>query len=406
VAGDFNADGRPDVAVANTADNTATVFLNNSPAIVPSLASLAFHAGTGQVAPAAIPVSLTSASSGSVYTATSSRPWLIATPGSNATGGTTTVSLSVNPSGLAAGAYSAVVRYGSANFFGSSTTVALSVANPSGPLQSAVGSPIITGNSPQSVALADFNGDGNLDVVTANFGTNNITLLLGDGMGGFVESSHSPVAVGTNPTSIAVGDFNGDGHADVAVSNSTANTLTVLLGDGTGLFTPAAGSPYSVGAKPFMVVVGDFNLDGNADLAVANNNDQDFTILLGDGTGGFSPGPGSPYTLPGAPVSIATADLDGDGKPDIAVAMSNGQVSALSGTGLGGFGTAKNYPVGSIPQSIFLADMNSDGRPDIGPISSRRTLRETAFRCFLVPRQEPLQRPREALSLSARARSR
>ncbi len=87
------------------------------------------------------------------------------------------------------------------------------------------------GANPHSVALADFNLDGNLDIVTANSGGNTVTVLLGNGTGGFTAAAGSPFAVGTNPQSVAVADFNGDGNPDIVTANNGSNDVTVLLGN-------------------------------------------------------------------------------------------------------------------------------------------------------------------------------
>ena len=155
-----------------------------------------------------------------------------------------------------------------------------------GGFAAAAGSPFAVGANPQSVAVADFNGDGNVDLVTANFGDGTVTVLLGNGSGSFTPAAGSPYGVGTNPQSVAVGDFNGDGNPDIVTANNGANTLTVLLGDGTGGFAAAPGSPLPVGLFPQSVAVGDFNNDGNPDLVEANSGNNTVRVLLGNGMGG------------------------------------------------------------------------------------------------------------------------
>src|ERR1039457_168529 len=113
----------------------------------------------------------------------------------------------------------------------------------------------------------------------------------------FTAAPGSPFPVGTQPYSIAAADFNGDGKIDIAVANSGSNNVTVLLGNGAGGFTSASGSPFPAGSQPYSVVVGDFNGDGKPDLAIANNLSQNLPILLGNGAGGFTPAPGSPVSL-------------------------------------------------------------------------------------------------------------
>ncbi len=115
-----------------------------------------------------------------------------------------------------------------------------------------------------------------------------MSILLGDGTGHFTRASGALPAVASGPYSFAVGDFNGDGKQDLAVPGSGSNTMTILLGDGTGHFSAAAGSPVAVGNNPTSAAAGDFNDDGIMDLAVANANSNNVTVLKGDGTGRFT----------------------------------------------------------------------------------------------------------------------
>jgi hypothetical protein len=138
------------------------------------------------------------------------------------------------------------------------------------------------------VSVGDFNGDGNQDLAVANEYSNSVSVLLGNGSGGFTAATGSPYSTGSYPVSLAVGDFNGDGIQDLAVANEYSNSISVLLGNGSGGFTAATGSPFSVGSDPLSVAVGDFNGDGIQDLAVANVYGYNVTILLGNGSGGFT----------------------------------------------------------------------------------------------------------------------
>jgi uncharacterized protein (TIGR03437 family) len=335
------------------------------PAITVNPASLTFTATVGQAAPTAFPVSVIPPAAGSTYTVSSNQPWLTPTPMSNATGGATTVHLSVTAASLAAGVYTGTVRYTAPDFSDAATAVTFIVTTPSGTFQAAAGSPFPVGAAPQSVAVGDFNGDGNPDLVTANAG-NNVTVLLGDGMGGFVAVAGSPFTVGANPDSVAVGDFNADGNLDIVTVNSGDNTVTVLLGNGSGGFTAAAGSPFAVGTNPASVAVADFNGDGKPDIVTANTGADDVTVLLGNGSGGFTAAPGSPFAVGLFPHSVAVGDFNGDGKPDIVTANSgNNTVKILLGTGSGGFTGGGAFPAGSFPQSVAVTDFNGDGKLDI-----------------------------------------
>ncbi len=232
----------------------------------------------------------------------------------------------------------------------------------------APGSPLTVGTNPRALVVADFNGDGFPDIAVANFGSGGVAVLLGDGSGGFTAASGSPLTVGNGPTAIATGDFNGDGFADLAVANSIDGTVSILLGDGSGGFTAASGSPVTVGNGPTAIATGDFNGDGFADLAVANSIDGTVSILLGDGSGGFTAASGSPVTVGNGPTAIATGDFNGDGFADLAVANSiDGTVSILLGDGSGGFTAASGSPVtvGNGPTAIATGDFNGDGNRDV-----------------------------------------
>ena len=141
------------------------------------------------------------------------------------------------------------------------------------------------GASPESVAVGDFNGDGRQDLAVANSGSDNVSILLGDGAGGF--SAATNFSAGGIPVSVAVGDFNGDGKQDLAVVNTDSDNVSILLGNGAGSF--GAATNFGVGSRPRSVAIGDFNGDGRQDLAVANYLTNFVSILLGDGAGGLAP---------------------------------------------------------------------------------------------------------------------
>jgi uncharacterized protein (TIGR03437 family) len=335
-------------------------------------ASLTFYATAGQAAPAAIPVGVSSPAAGSTYTAFSDQPWLIPMPISNATGGATTVHLSATAASLPAGVYMGTVSYTAPNFLGAATAVTLIVTNPSGTLATALASPFAVGAAPQSIAVGDFNGDGNPDIVAANSVDNTVTVLLSNlsnAAGGFTPAPGSPFAVGVSPHSVAVADFNLDGNLDIVTANSGGSTVTVLLGNGVGGFTAAAGSPFAVGTNPQSVAVADFNGDGKPDIVTANNGSNDVTVLLGilsNAAGGFAPAAGSPFPVGLFPEAVAVGDFNGDGKPDLVTANSgNSTARILLGNGSGGFTGGSAFPVGSFPQSAAVADLNGDGKPDI-----------------------------------------
>src|SRR6266478_4324528 len=169
-------------------------------------------------------------------------------------------------------------------------------------------------NGPSGIAVGDFNGDGKADLAVVNFGDWNVYVLLGNGDGTFQAARSVYFASGGGfPWSIAKGDFNGDGKLDLVVSNYGDNSLSVLLGNGDGTFQ--APLTATVGTNPAQVTVGDFNGDGKLDLAVANLNDNTLSVLLGNGDGTFQ----TPQTFasPGMthPYFVAVSDFNRDGKP-------------------------------------------------------------------------------------------
>ena len=231
------------------------------------------------------------------------------------------------------------------------------------------GSPVPAGSWPESVAAGDFDGDGTLDLAVANnTSSGTVTVLLGTGTGGFGPAAGSPVAVGDGPRSVVVGDFNGDGKPDLVASNHSGNDVSVLLGTGSGAFAPAAGSPVPVGTNPGLLARGDFNGDGHQDLAVPNGGGNSVTVLLGTGSGGFAPAPGSPVGVGSGPGSVAVGEFDGDGNLDLAVTDGGSNVvSVLLGTGDGGFAPAAGSPVtaGAAPYVVAVGEFDGDGLPDL-----------------------------------------
>jgi uncharacterized protein (TIGR03437 family) len=247
----------------------------------------------------------------------------------------------------------------------SSGNVTVLLGNGDGSFTPAPHSPFAVGTNPNSIAVGDFNGDSIPDLAVANLGSRNVTILLGSLTGQFTPSATSPLPAGNGPSSIAEGDFNNDGIADLAISNQLDNTVTLLLGKGGASFVSAPASPFAAGASPGFVAVVDFNGDNNPDLAIANIDGNTITVLFGNGAGGFTPGASASAN---SPVAIAIADFNGDYLPDIAVADQNtNNISVLLGSGTGGFKGASNSPfaAGTSPRAIALGDFNEDGRPDL-----------------------------------------
>jgi len=218
------------------------------------------------------------------------------------------------------------------------------------------------GNGPHSVAVGDFNHDGHLDLVTANSADGTLSVLLGNGDGTFQAGTSSDIRVGNDPVSVAVGDFNHDGNLDLVAANSGDNTVSVLLGNGDGSFQDPVN--FAVGNHPWSVAVGDFTHDGNLDIVTANSGDNTVSVLLGNGDGTFQDAVS--YQVGSVSEAVAVGDLTGDGHLDIVTANhGDNTVSVLLGNGDGTFQSAVSYAVGKGPDSVALADFNGDDHLDI-----------------------------------------
>lgn len=299
-----------------------------------------------------------------------------------------------------------------ANF--SDGTVSVLLGNANGTLNAAASVTVTTGSEPYAVAIGDLNGDGKPDLAVANYGSNGVSVLLGNGNGTFSEASYSPLGVGANPVSIAISDVNGDhkpdlvtanygssnvsvliansnttfqnainysvgaaprsivladvnndGKSDLLVANSGSSTVSVLLGVGDGTFQTTLNQ--SAGTMPYAIAVGNLNGDTNPDLVVTNYNDNTVRVLLGKGDGTFTVASGAPIAVDTSPDAVAIGDLNSDGMPDLAVANYGGaSVTILLGTGDGTF-SPPSLPitVGQQPKSLAIGDMNGDGTLDV-----------------------------------------
>ncbi|AVH67137.1 beta strand repeat-containing protein [Nostoc sp. 'Peltigera membranacea cyanobiont' N6] len=216
------------------------------------------------------------------------------------------------------------------------------------------------GPIPYSVAVGDFNGDGFADLVTANNQQNNISVLLGNGDGSF--GTPTIFSGGNSSVSLAIGDFNGDGFSDLVTANQSSDNISVLLGNGNGSF--GAATNFVAGDLPSSVAIGDFNGDGFSDLVTSNRNSDNISVLLGNGDGTFAAA--TNLAVGDAPSSVAIRDLDGDGKIDLVVTNGNSDdISVLLGNGDGSFGVATNFAAGDAPSSVAIGDFDGDGRADL-----------------------------------------
>ena len=340
---DFNGDGIPDLAVANYGDGTVSIYLGNGdgtftqakgspiPGEFDALSIVAGDFNQDGIPDLAMEtgysdgtVTVLLGNGDGTFTSAPNSPITVGgdfnTPGALAVG-------DFNGDGIPD-----LVAFNDFNVISDPGIMTVLLGKGDGTFT--VGNPVSVGSAPISVAVGDFNGDGIADLGIANFAGANVTILLGNGDGTFKAATNSPVAVEAFPWSIAIGDFNGDGITDLAVANSKytsgpPGTVSVLLGVGDGTFHPAADSPIAVGSDPVSVVVGDFDGDGKADLATANNGDATATILLGRGDGTFAEAAFSPVRTGDFPQSEAVADFNGDGVSDLAVANAGNTVNNI-----------------------------------------------------------------------------
>ena len=243
-----------------------------------------------------------------------------------------------------------------------------------------------TGTSSQSVALADINGDGKLDLIVANTGSNNVSVLLNTTATGATTASFAArqnFATGGSPVSVAVGDFNADGKVDVVTSSSGSQTASVLLNTTeSGATTPSFASKqdFGLGAYGYCVVVADLNADGRPDMATANPWSNDMSVLLNTTSAGattFSFTTAQRFStqdsLSSAPYCGFVGDIDGDGKLDlVAVGQASKRVSVLvntmeTGATTPSFATTKNFSLleSAQPRAVTVGDVNGDGKLDV-----------------------------------------
>lgn len=249
-----------------------------------------------------------------------------------------------------------------------------------GNFNAVTGSPFAAGGIAYAVVVGDFNGDGLTDIVALTYPEpTTLTLLLNTGTNTFtvtdVTAATGNPIVSNGPSAIAVGDFNGDGIADLAYANETPGTVGVVLGNGSGGFTFAGA--FTVGSQPAAIVVADFNGDGNADIATADSGSETITILLGNGAGSFKAAADSPIKVsagPESPYTLAAADLNGDGYPDLVAGNPlqqsvNVYLNTAANPGQFTQPTGSPYNLGQQVTEVIVGDFNGDGNLDIASLN-------------------------------------
>ncbi len=224
-----------------------------------------------------------------------------------------------------------------------------------------------SGFSPVAVVTGDINEDGKTDIVAADYNSGMLLVLIGDGQGGFTQQSN--IIVGSNPRDIALADLNGDGHLDIAITefafnpaNSSFTSVTVMMGDGQGGF--GAQQHYGFANQHLAIAVGDVNGDGKPDIVQTSQSGIGFVnVLIGNGDGTFQ-NPQT-YATGQEPRAVVLADLDGDGLTDIVTAnFGSDNVGVLRNQGGGQFSSAF-FSVGFAPADLDVADLDGDGKLDI-----------------------------------------
>jgi len=323
--GDFDGDGRLDIAVASASAGTVSILLNN---------------GSGGFTLAGTPVAGANA-------------WNLAVGDFNGDGhpDIAVVNQIQDEDGNRIDTISILLNNGSGGF-SLSQTVNLNAGA-------------------DAIAVGDFNGDGHPDLAVGAYisgatpqdDVSVVEILLNDGNGSFAVHGYGVAPEAGN--SLAVGDFNGDGTLDVAEVGQGSG-VTVLFNDGKGNLGGAAS--FATGESPRAVVAADFNGDGKLDLAAANLSDGTVSILLGDGKGGFAPQVSVSEGLSGFPWprAITTGDFNNDGYPDLAVAnLMNSSASIFLNNGHGGFTVSSSPTVGSSAEGVVTGDFDGDGRLDL-----------------------------------------
>jgi hypothetical protein len=319
---DFNKDGKPDIAVANTEDSSLTILLNAGNRKFIQAPGSPFYAGHF--------------------------PNDIAIADFNKDGNAD-IALSNHEK-----------KY-----------VTVLLGNGKGQFAEAPHSPFSVQVKPHThgIIAADFNGDGNPDIATDSWAVDSIVILSGDGNGNF--SNPVYYATGKHPYQrLRTADFNKDNKPDIVTTNLDGNTVTILLNDGHSGFKKYF---FDAGNTPFGVAAGDVNGDGNIDLAIINSptisggkpGKDGLIILPGDGKGNFSPFKGSPFNTGLGPTRVAIGDLNNDGISEIAVSNYNSNFISIYHMARNGVFSSLQVPAGKSADGISIFDMDGDDKKDI-----------------------------------------
>jgi len=321
LSGDLDADGDVDLAAANELASTITVFRNDGSGVFTSVDA---------TTPDGFPT------------------------GEYPTGGAIA---DLNRDGIAD-----VIT---ANYHGNSVSVLLGAGSQNTyTLTSSSSYPTVAGAETSNLAVGDLNGDSIVDVIATNPQAHSVSVFIGRADGTLQPANDLQLVMGAEPYSVAIGDFDGDGNNDAAIADNVSLTIFIELGNGDGTFTPGPSQPRVNGQASLILITRDMDLDGKLDLVVANRNSDDVSVLLGRGDGDFddaivsTAGPG--------PYSLAVTDFNLDAVPDVVTSnFMAGTASVLLGIGNGSFEPPINAGMtGDYSYGVATGDLNGDGKPD------------------------------------------
>ncbi|MFC6221990.1 FG-GAP-like repeat-containing protein [Hymenobacter artigasi] len=360
--GDLDGDGRPDLAVATIGTNLVSVLRQVVPLVISSFAPTSGPVGT----------SVTITGTGFNTVAGQNVVFFGATRAAVTAAGATSLSVTVPPGTTyeyptVTNLATALTAYARQPF----------VVTLSGAVAFAAKVDAATGSVPYSVSIGDVDGDGLPDLVVANSSSTTVSVLRNTSAAGTVSfAAKVDFATGTTPIAVSIGDVDGDGRPDLAVANYGSSTVSVLRNTGTaGTVSFAAKVDFAVGLYPYSVSTGDLDADGRPDLAVANSGSATVSVLRNTSAAGtVSFATKADFATGTNPLSVSMGDVDGDGRPDLAVAnYGSNTVSVLRNTSAGStidFAAKVDFATGSVPYSVSIGDVDGDGRPDLAVANS------------------------------------
>jgi len=377
--GDFNRDGSLDLVTANASSNNVSVRLGAANGTFGAVAS--YTVGTNPVSVVVFDSNSDGIPDLGVSNRGSDNVSVLLGVGDGTFGAATNTAVGDEPVGLVAGDFDRNGEVDLVVTHAASTNVQLissAASGAAGTLANGVAVLLQVGSNPQYPATADFDKDGDMDLVAVGSTTDRVYVVSNDGVGGFSAAAGSPYAEtgGGAPMGVATADFNRDGWEDFVITNRGLDEVVVYLNDGDGTFTRQATVACPNYGSPQGVVAVDLNKDGFPDVATVNDNfggASGIEVFLNNGAGVLNAPTGYASTVAASnPRSIFAEDLDKDGDLDLVVALrDNGEVGRFLNNGTGGFGAIARTTIGDhgagteYPVSIRAGDFNRDGNIDV-----------------------------------------